>query len=704
MAPLSTHHEHEFHEVVAVWIRRAILIFAFGLICLPFLELYFYEMTMQHTLSGAVDYFTKWFEGILKQHWWKLIPAIMLGWSIKFAYNRYVLTFISGIARKLRRRQSDDKPSDILEENSRFKAKEFLPSKYYSPEGIFIGLDEHNNPVRVAWDEWRSNMMQVIGPTGYGKGVILGELMDQIIRKGDTLFYIDPKDDEWAPHVMFAACQAAGRKFYYVSLHDGELGSWGPFLGGKDNDGWTRLEIALGLELTGDPGTDFYKTQEISTVRAAFRRTKRVDSLFNEIQGEGANKSEAELRLWKEYSSLCAKPNKGFSIEAAIKENAVVYLKGSLDDRIIKTATKIFIVELMQECRRLYKTGDKKNHLTAVIDEVAFLVSVKLKEALATIRGFGVNLVNAYQSPEDLVNTDDININGRALKQSMDVNSQIKAVYGGADFETAEWAANLSGTTVKEVTKLERTDVKYGGGETWETNRTIGTLEEPLVHANVILSLPKRVCVFVQPGQLLKPVFTSHVPVNDKNALPSFLKSKAHKPPKESESDTLASSSVVPDTEDDEHLEHFQNLSETRKIVDPFIPGSGQSPAPEPTASAPESTPNTEIHAFKNEAIEDTIEVPTEAISHAKPPSETQEDALLSEAEIAKREKNRERRKKQKQRRKEQADRDVTGDLESVSAGTSTTGAVEVDGDLEHFLENVKSDSDLLRSLSEAED
>lgn len=42
--------------------------------------------------------------------------------------------------------------------------------------------------------------------------------MEQAIMRGDTLFYIDPKNDEFAPHVMYQAAKAKGRKLYYLTL------------------------------------------------------------------------------------------------------------------------------------------------------------------------------------------------------------------------------------------------------------------------------------------------------------------------------------------------------------------------------------------------------------------------------------------------------------------------------------------------------
>lgn len=556
MTPLKLHHEQSFTQIIGVWIRRLIIIYSTLLIALPFVLLYVYEISMDKSLGDSSADFIRWFEDLLLDKYWYPIPAILSGMSIRIIFNRYVIMHVSGILRKLRKRQMDDEASDIKDERNKYRAKEFNPKKYYKEDKILVGLSESNKPVHVPVDVFRETNMQVIGPTRYGKGVVLGCLMDQIIKNGDTLFYIDPKDDTFAAHVMYQACLESKRQFYYVSMDDLELGSWGPFMGGNDTDALSRLEIALGLELTGDPATDFYKTQEMTDIRNAFDKTRRIESLYNEIINTEAKKSEAELSAWKNVKSLCPKSHKGFSIEKAIKENAVVYFKGSLDDRVIKTATKMFIIELVQESRRLFKSGGKTDHLTCIVDEVSFLVSKQLKEALATVVGFGVNFVCAYQSPEDLVNTDDINLNGRALKHSMDVNSQIKAVYGGADFETAEWAANLSGTTTKEVTKLERTEIVSGGAETWENNRTIGAIEENLVHVNVVLSLPKKVCVFIQPGELLKPLFTAFVPVKNMELLNDFLNNKKITTQKSGEKNESKPKQLV-----SKETENFQEIS-----------------------------------------------------------------------------------------------------------------------------------------------
>jgi len=235
------------------------------------------------------------------------------------------------------------------------------------------------------------------------------------------------------------------------------------------------------------------------------------------------------LNSWSEIDSLCPETGKGFSIEKAIKENAVVYVQGSLDDRVVTTATKVLIAEYMQVSRKLFKQGQRKQHLTMVIDEVSFLASETLARSLASGVGFHVNFVLAYQSPSDLLNIDDKTVDPRYLSQSITTNSQVKVTYGGTDKDAAELASNLSGTTTKTITRSEMTEVDaLTGGETWVQGRSIMKQEVPLIHVNTMYALPPRVCAFFQPRSLAQIRYTSHVVVEDLTALPAYLGTRFH--------------------------------------------------------------------------------------------------------------------------------------------------------------------------------
>ena len=524
MSPLKSHHEFPFYQLIFIFVRKILLAVGVVLIILPFIMLFIYDVTNGQEYILSQNFFLQWFKGMIVRDWFTIFGTIAAGWLLRFMFRRYAQPFASRVARLFRNNQTDEKPTDIRDERNSLKAKDFVPTKHYKKDHVFVGLDDKDKPIYIPCSTWYETNMQVIGPTRYGKGVLLGNIMDQSIKRGDAVFYFDPKKDKFAPHVMYQAALEAGRKFYYVSLHDEEIGSWGPFLGGTEREAFSRAEVAFGLELTGDPGTDYYKSQERKEFSKAFSRTRSLKGLLNELEATDANRVVAELVNWTAIESLCPKKKTSFSIEKALLEGAVVYVRGSLDDATIKTATKIFIMELIQESRRLEPS--RPNFLTAVVDEVSFLVSRTLAQSMATSVGFRVNFALAYQSPSDLLNLDDKTINSKYIYQSINVNSQIKAIYGGADYDTAEYVAKVSGTITKQVTKMEKTDVSSTGGETYENQRMIGALEENLITENMVLSLDPRICVFIQPRSLASVMFTSFIPVSDMSILEQYIENK----------------------------------------------------------------------------------------------------------------------------------------------------------------------------------
>lgn len=524
MTPLRLHHEHGFAQACFIVVRKLMLWVGFLLACLPFVVLYIYDMTASPALPGTTHAVQSWFWALFIEQGFGVLPATLLGWFGRILFHRYIEPLWSAVLKRFRHQQTNDRASDIRAEFGKFEAREFSPEKFYAADKILIGLDADNRPVHVPVETWRETNTQLIGPTRYGKGVIIGCLIDQAARLGDACIYIDPKKDRFAPHIMYAAAKRAGKPFYYVALHDDDVGSWAPFAGGAERDGLARIETAFGLQETGDPGTDYYKTQEKQLLAKCFRESRSIPALLQRLRDTDANKLKAQLERWSHIKSLCPK-GKGFSLEKAMKEGALVYVQGGLMDDIVKTATKVFIIEVIQEAMRL--NAERKDHLTLIVDEVRFLVSKQLADALATVVGFRVNIVTAYQSTKDIEQPDDTTLNGRSLAQSINVNSQIKAVYGGADFDTAEWAANLSGVVQKEVTKFEGTEIRASGGEIWNQRRMIGAQEENLINTNMVLSLPPRVCVFIQPRHMATIAFTSFIKVTDPDALPAWLEQKA---------------------------------------------------------------------------------------------------------------------------------------------------------------------------------
>lgn len=515
MTPLSVDNTQNFSQVTLVYLRRVILVLGMlGLAIIP-------GTYLLYTVEvGTPSSFIQWVLPIILKTFLFSILALFVGYSLFTLNTRYIWPEFSRFMKKYRFQQTNEEMTDIRKESDKFTPKTFTPKDEYIEGQVFLGLDTEDQPIYVPETTWREVHAQIIGATRYGKGIVLGTLIEQSILRGDTVFYVDPKGDKFLPHIMKNTADKVGRPFLYLSLRDNEAGTYQPFLGGNESDAFSRLETAFGLKLTGNPGTDYYKTQEVKLLSKVFETGRTIKSMFNQLEATDANRTVAELEKFKKLKTFNSPKAESFRIDQALKNNAIVYVKGDLDNSTVLTATKVFLIELFQQTRSL---GLSDNHITTYIDEVSFLVSQELERALSTILGFGLNLVMAYQSPSQLESPDDKTLDGRALAKSMDVNTQLKMVYGGASYDTAEWLANLSGTVVKEVSRMEKTHVDAVGGETWENSRMIGSVEENLINTNVILSLPPRVCVIIRPQHLAEICFTSFVPVENTLALDNML-------------------------------------------------------------------------------------------------------------------------------------------------------------------------------------
>jgi len=521
ITPMSSQKDQTNSQALLVIIRKTFVYIGYFITAWLIFMAALFEFTNVH---NDPDNFKKYLSFLNQVIDFTMLGSVLIvSLIIKFIHLRYVRPYFSSLKRKYRNVRSDEKESDIRDEKNSTKLKSFNPQKYYKKGNIFIALDEKNDPLYVPIETWRKTNMQIIGPTRYGKGVAIGVIADQVIKLGDSLIYIDPKNDEFIPQIMYQAALEEGRPFVYLTLHDNGIGYYSPFKGGSERDGISRLISAFKLETTGHPGTDYYKRIETEFLTAAFKTGRSINNLLLTLHGnEKTSGTNAEMAAWGEIKSLCPpKTASSFSIKKALLDGAIVYVQGKLDDAVVKTATKVFIREIIQESKTLVK--ERQHHLTVVVDEVSFLVSKTLAEATSTILADNVNFVLAYQSIDDLLNLDDATVNPRYINQNINVNCQLKLVYGGKDFPTAEWVSKMSGTMTKSVTRLEKTDVSDFGGEKWEDHRTIANVNENLISTNQILSLPPQVACLIQPNQLATLAYTSFVGVKDTKALSTYL-------------------------------------------------------------------------------------------------------------------------------------------------------------------------------------
>jgi hypothetical protein len=518
MSPLKPKGNESGSQLFAIWTRRFALYIGGFLLILPLPIAGLFQTLVHGNIGQGMGLMIR---ALALQSLW-LLPVAFLAIAGRYWFLRKASPWLSKIRKKATIEQATESLSDIRNIGDLIKPKHFIPETYYREGFIFFGLDDNSEPIYLELDIFLSNHSQIMGPSGSGKGTEFGCILDQLIWQGITVFYSDPKPDKYIPHIMFQRAKAMGRNFVYFSLHDDEPGEWGPFIGGTEHDARERMGAIFGIGKDTGDNSSIHKVRELRMVKDALRKTRTVDGLFEycELEKEDS-RITTELDIWRSYRSVCA-TSSGFSIAESLKRGDVVYIKGSLTDKVMKSAFKAMMLESVQEIVALEKVD--KPRAVWLWDEVSFYVSSETPQSLATIRQFGMVMGLAYQSDKDMTALEDKSINTDYVYNGVNVNCQIKLIYGGWDSNTAKFISELSGTIYKEVTTMTEVEANEAAAETWGKKSTVTKEEEALLSENLIKRLPPKICIFLRPGGLPQLCYTAHVPIEDFNALPNYLK------------------------------------------------------------------------------------------------------------------------------------------------------------------------------------
>ena len=414
-------------------------------------------------------------------------------------------------------RLGGDELSDVRVVEGQLLATHFMPQRYYRPGVVFWGLGRGGEGVYDDDADWLGRHQRFVGPTQTGKGVVLGCQLDQAIRKGHCVVFIDPKPDKHVRGIMAKACEESGRRLVVLDLREEGKGRYGPFFGGEARD--RRQRLVWGLDLgAGGTDADFYKVQERELVDSVFDKWDgtlgHLQKLFEEMDERDKDKVARSRGVVKEMLRIStfstSKSRPGFSVGRSLREGAVVYVRGDLDDQVVNSACTLLITEIMQEGKRLHR--ERKSHVYLAVDEVAFLISERIADALATVAGFDMTVGLAYQSEMDLETLADRK--AKTIAQRVRTNCKTSLYYMAKDIETAEIMAGLSGTIQKAVTFSQKTKMGRHLAETWDSERTVRRAEENLITVNDAYMLPERVGILYRPSLLARHLFTCWVEVD----------------------------------------------------------------------------------------------------------------------------------------------------------------------------------------------
>ncbi|EDM1356439.1 MFS transporter [Salmonella enterica subsp. enterica serovar Newport] len=439
-----------------------------------------------------------------------------------------------------------------LERNTRTdvrKVKELLPdSTEYNPldyidlnKGVFIGLNKDDQPQYITIKEFRTQHAAIIGTTGSGKGVTATVLLYQAILSGEAVFVEDPKDDEWAPHVLREACKKAGKKFTLINLN--KLNFQLDLLADISHEQLEEIfNAGFSLAKKGE-ASDFYRIKDRRAARntaAIHEKGMTLRDLFNTdfVQSlrEDVPAFFGELEEIALVNSINA--TNGFSLKEVFDEGGCCYIIGSTRNQKIISAQRMILTQLIQIAETRDRINSTPRTVAIFLDELKYHLSRPALEGLGTARDKGVHIFMAFQATDDLRDCPS-DLNGDSVIGAVIENAKFKLIYKIQNPETAEWAARMTGSIlVDDEMRKVRTDLSLT--EKVDTDRMIRQAESYYVDSNMFLNLPEKVGFVFTSTELPRATKMFQVQVKKENiellsfeykqATPGKNESQEHKP------------------------------------------------------------------------------------------------------------------------------------------------------------------------------
>lgn len=440
----------------------------------------------------------------------QFFKAAGLGFILAIVFQRIWIYWDQNVTSKNAKKSvlERDSKSDIrdLEEFSTQIKKDYDPKKYFRKNSFFLALDEKDKP--IYWPEKKLPHIQVCGMTGSGKGVFLGSITAQCAKKGESVFIIDPKNDEWFTHVAYSASKDAETSYHFVDLRKSSY----QFNLFEDASPEEIEELLLaGFEL-GDKGeaADFYKLADREMAHFVAQnlvKGQTVENFYAE-QHEFLNKQASGFAgKFRELADIKAvNAVNGLSLKEIITSGGMVYIVGSMRNAKIVRIQKMLLVRLIQLAEARDRISEELKPICVVLDELKYHLSRTALEALGAARDKGLHVIMAHQSLADLKDCPK-DLEPDAVVGSVFENTKIKLVYRVEMPETAEIFAEKSGDIGIDVeTRLIERSLSLA--ESVSSERRVSQTETNLIEKNIFLTLPKRCGILFGVG-LPKMVYTS---------------------------------------------------------------------------------------------------------------------------------------------------------------------------------------------------
>lgn len=448
-----------------------------------------------------------------------IVAAYTFSW---FVLGRRLAVWLNSKEESFRKRHADRK--DVLTDVRALHLPEkidYRPESYFAKAAkdglMMLGLDEHGKTVTVPRASWVKSHIQVMGAPGKGKGVLAGVVMSQGIAGGDAVAVFDPKNDEWAPSVLAHACRMAGVPFQVVNLNRGMPAQINPLAGASADEACELIEAGLGLGSRGSEG-DHYRIGDRKIARMVVREAAatgrlslpELNAIAQDLPKSLRDEGGDAVALLSELAELTAiQTAQGVTFESLIRQGGCLYIVGNTRDEAVIRLQRLLLLRLVQIRER---APHAHRHLTAFTDEVKYLLSSQLLNALGTIRDKGMNIILSHQSRGDFAQVPGI---GEAAARSIvEDTTPIKWLYQTSDYETALWISSKTGLITANTERRSMTR-NEGHAERLEGAVELADTQRHLIDTNTIQHLPDGCAVVIGAG-IARLAFAAPVRVEKK--------------------------------------------------------------------------------------------------------------------------------------------------------------------------------------------
>ena len=444
-------------------------------------------------------------------YWWAFGVVIGLGGSI--AVERFGLK--DALMKKATKKSDHvrDSKTDIRDLMAKRKTElpSYDPEIYFKDDDWFIGLDEDDKPSYLGMSKLPH--MQANGFSGAGKSVFLGVMSAQAILKGEATFVLDPKSDEWLPHVLKRNADRAGVKYHYVNFQS-EIGQLNLLEGATAKQILEMLIEGLDLVLTGGD-SDYYKAigqRAAKFLANNYEAGETFADLFRKHEKyirktyDGSDGFLTALESLAEVESVNAHKSVVNLLEAMENKEVVLFV-GSVFDLGIKRVQRMLYVRLAQLAMSRGNFTTPKP-VCFIIDELPFFLSRLFVDLLTTIRDKGVHILFAYQSIESLKKVPSY-MDGKVTMSEILDNAYLHFSYRTDNIETAEFYSKRTGNILvdDEIRHVEKT---LALAESLSPNREVRQAERCFIDVNEMLSLSTG-CGVLTGGGLAKKTFIAPI-------------------------------------------------------------------------------------------------------------------------------------------------------------------------------------------------